>query len=365
MVNWLTDKAPAIPTATAYRAGRFRKWTSYLTVLVLATLGIAVRAWLFPEVSAYAQALIFFLTIAVMVFAWNSFGFINRFLNRHLPYESGITRRIIIQLITNLLFVYSFRWLLIALFRNQIPVEITRLMTLIILMVDGLLTMAINGWFIGRHFFEEWKKALLRTERLQKERSVVQFENLKNQLNPHFLFNSLTSLNSLIFENQPLASQFLQQLSKVYRYLLQNKEKELVSLETEMQFIENYIFLLKTRFSGSLDIVLDIDELSRTRQIVPVTLQILIENAIKHNVVNEASPLTVQIFTRDNFLYVRNNLQRKKIIEHSNKVGLENMQLLYSYLSPEPVAILEDEHSFTVKIPLLENKSVVHENSYY
>jgi LytS/YehU family sensor histidine kinase len=206
---------------------------------------------------------------------------------------------------------------------------------------------------VGAHFFQEWKKAIIRNERLQKERALVQFDNLKNQLNPHFLFNSLTSLNSLIFENQQLASDFLQQLSKVFRYVLQNKEKELVSLETEVNFIQNYISLLQTRFYGSLQIQMEIAPKDMLKQIVPVTLQILIENAIKHNIVNEQNPLTIRIFSTEEYLHIRNNLQKKSIIETSNKMGLENMKTLYGFLSQKQVEITEEADFFEVKIPLL------------
>ncbi|MBC7777725.1 MAG: histidine kinase, partial [Phycisphaerae bacterium] len=182
-----------------------------------------------------------------------------------------------------------------------------------------------------RRQLEEKEKSLLEIE---KRSAQIRLIALTNHLNPHFLFNSLTSLNSLIFENQQLASDFLQHLSKVYRYLLQHKEKETVSLKNELDFVENYIFLLKTRFED--DIMIDIKTPKNgvlEKGIVPVTIQILIENAVKHNVISAQSPLCICVEADDNTLTVSNNIQRKKQVETSNRQGLESLRALYHYLS--------------------------------
>jgi LytS/YehU family sensor histidine kinase len=216
-----------------------------------------------------------------------------------------------------------------------------------------LIPTIVNLGFFTVYFIERWKDSLLVTERLEKEKSQVQFDNLKNQLNPHFLFNALTSLNSLIHENPDLASEFLQQLSKVYRYVLQNKDKTTVSLETELNFIQHYVQLLGTRFTKSLLISFDIDERSKELSIVPVTLQILIENAIKHNIVDDTRPLKICISTIDGYLHVKNNLQLKKRVEESNKQGLENLRTLYRYLTVAPLEQYCTAEEFVVKIPLI------------
>jgi LytS/YehU family sensor histidine kinase len=212
---------------------------------------------------------------------------------------------------------------------------------------------AINLSFFSIYFFELWKASLVKTERLEKEKSQVQFDNLKNQLNPHFLFNALTSLNSLIFEDQVLASQFLQQLSKVYRYVLQNNDRNYVSLQTEFDFIEHYASLLKTRFREGLNISFDISPEAKERAIVPVTLQILIENAIKHNIVDKEQPLDIDIATVGDYLVVSNTFQPRKRVENSNKMGLENLKSLYRFLTDRQVIIEQREDRFWVKVPLL------------
>lgn len=192
-----------------------------------------------------------------------------------------------------------------------------------------------------------------KAQMLEKEKAMVMYENLKQQLNPHFLFNSLTSLNSLISADPKMASGFLDSLSKTYRYILKSRDNETVPLIDEIRFAENYTKLQKTRFEKGFDVVIDIPEDDHHRKIVPVTLQNLIENAIKHNIIDEESPLVVRIYIDDGLLVVENNLQKKKFVETSNRQGLANMQSLYQYLSNKPVQITETDKTFTVKLPLL------------
>lgn len=192
-----------------------------------------------------------------------------------------------------------------------------------------------------------------KAQALEKEKMLVMYESLKQQLNPHFLFNSLTSLGSLIRSNQKVAGEFLDSLSKTYRYILKSRDNEIVPLGNELKFAETYIRLQQTRFHKGMQVCINVDEEYLYRKIAPVTLQHLIENAIKHNIVDEETPLQVDIFVEEDYLVVRNNLQRKKSVETSNKQGLMNLQSLYHYLSPRPVEVRDDEHFFTVKIPLI------------
>ena len=149
------------------------------------------------------------------------------------------------------------------------------------------------------------------------------------------------------------ASKFLQKLSLIYRYILQNKEKDVVSLEQEISFVKHYIDLQKSRFEEGLQINIDIDNEHLTSRIVPVTLQNLFENAIKHNTIEEESPLIITVLVEDDYLLIKNNLQRKKFVETSNKQGLESLKNLYKYLTSKPLETIETETHFLVKIPLL------------
>ncbi|UFH57538.1 two-component regulator propeller domain-containing protein [Spirosoma sp. KNUC1025] len=189
--------------------------------------------------------------------------------------------------------------------------------------------------------------------RLARDKSEIQYQNLINHLNPHFLFNSLTSLNSLININPREASTFLRKLSLIYRYILQNKDKELVTLDDELTFVQHYIDLQKSRFDDALQIRMDVPADYRTRLIVPVTIQNLLENAIKHNTIDEDSPLVIQIYPERDCLCIVNNLQTKSFVETSNKQGLASLKSMYHYLSHREIDVSETDTHFTVKVPLL------------
>ncbi len=190
-------------------------------------------------------------------------------------------------------------------------------------------------------------------QRLEKEKTRVQYENLIQHLNPHFLFNSLASLGSLIRTDQKLAISFLDGMSKIYRYILKSKDEELVNLKDEINFIQAFVTLQNTRFDKGLQVHIHIPEDNLSNKIVPVTLQNLIENAMKHNIIDEDSPLVINILIEDDYLLVRNNLQKKNFVETSNNQGLDKLQSLYRFLSKKPLYIVEDEQHFTVKIPLI------------
>jgi ligand-binding sensor domain-containing protein len=193
----------------------------------------------------------------------------------------------------------------------------------------------------------------IQATRLERDKTEIQYQNLINHLNPHFLFNSLTSLNSLIITEPKQASRFLQKLSAIYRYILQNRDRETVSLENELNFVQHYIILQKSRFEDGLLISIDVPEEYLIRQVVPVTLQNLFENAIKHNTIDDDDPLSIRVFIQEEYLCVENNLQRKRFVETSNQQGLENLKTLYRYLSSLPLVVSETDTHFIVKVPLL------------
>jgi ligand-binding sensor domain-containing protein len=188
---------------------------------------------------------------------------------------------------------------------------------------------------------------------LEKEKTMVMYENLKQQLNPHFLFNSLTSLSGLIETDQELAVEFLEQMSGIYRYILQNGNLEKVSLKAELQFVKLYVNLQQTRFSEGLQVNIEIPPEEFDKKVAPVSVQNLIENAIKHNIIDASSPLLIRIYVEGNYLLISNNLQRKSKVETSNKKGLLQLVTLYEYLSDLPVLIEETETDFKIKLPLL------------
>lgn len=211
------------------------------------------------------------------------------------------------------------------------------------------------------YFFEKWKKTIQLNESLKNQQIRTQFEVLQNQMSPHFLFNSLNTLTTLIAEDKQLAIDFTEKLSEVYRYILQNKEKELVSLKEELEFVNNYIFLLRIRYPENLKVHFQVHQEFMSRSIAPLTVQILVENAIKHNVISKTHPLHIDIYVENGkSILVKNNLQLKKTIEKSTKTGLANIEKRYAYLGTQNIDIITTAKNFMVAIPLL---SVINDKS--
>jgi sensor histidine kinase YesM len=205
-------------------------------------------------------------------------------------------------------------------------------------------------------YFSKWRQTVMETEQLKKSNLQSQLESLKNQVSPHFLFNSLNTLSSLIEEDAQQAIKFVNELSRVYRYLLQSNEKELSTLKDELDFLHAYYFLLKTRFSEGIQLQTNIDDTVMGYLIPPLTLQILVENAVKHNIVSQSRPLLIEIeLTNDNRIIVKNNLQRKTLNVESNGMGLSNISAKFRLLNQPPIDIKDDDKEFTVTIPLLTN----------
>jgi len=329
--------------------------------LLLAAITAIFRYYVFPNLDWTWHCETFIIVFFVLAILLNSAAWVERFLNCHYPHQRNVAKRIALQILMGMSIMTIIQLIFNAFFLNHIfdyamqtrmyP-ELLNHLEYIFVTWNLFLSFVVNLLYVSDHFIKEWKTTLIHNERIKKESAMLQFENLKNQLNPHFLFNSLTSLNSLIYENQQLASEFLQQLSKVYRYLLLHKDDNLVKLGEELQFINSFVMLLRTRFDGQLQIEINVPEEDKFLTIVPVTTQILIENAIKHNIISASKPLHIKIYTKNKYLVVENNLQRKSIVETSNKLGLENMKKLYQIIANREVEIVENEHTFVVIVPL-------------
>jgi sensor histidine kinase YesM len=215
----------------------------------------------------------------------------------------------------------------------------------------------------GAAFFEKWRKLVDEAENLKKENLQSQLEGLKGQVNPHFLFNSLNSLSSLISEDPDQAETFLDEMSKVYRYLLRTNEEGLTTLDSEMGFIHSYFHLLKTRYGEGLDLETIIDDRYLLHLIPTLTLQMLVENAVKHNMILKDHPLKILILTTNSGkLVVSNNLQRKDRMVSSNKVGLTNIVNKYRLMKQEEIAVRDDGKEFAVIVPLIQPAQLIPEN---
>jgi two-component system, LytTR family, sensor kinase len=216
-------------------------------------------------------------------------------------------------------------------------------------------TITIIAIYESIYFMHQLKHSVEEKENLKRENLKAQLDALKTQVNPHFLFNNLNTLTSLIPENTGQAVKFVQQLSKVYRYILEVKDNKTIPLSDELDVVNAYSFLLKTRFENNLKIEINIPKEKMHKKIVPLSLQLLIENAIKHNIVSSEKPLHINIFSSNGSVVVDNNLQMKKQIMESTGIGLDNIRNRYKLLSNQKVEIVHTENTFTVSIPLLEN----------
>jgi tetratricopeptide (TPR) repeat protein len=225
------------------------------------------------------------------------------------------------------------------------------------LLLAGMIFLAIAVAFWGRMLYFRKRSIELqrRSDELEKQQLLNEITLLKSQVNPHFLFNSLSVLSSLVYTNAHLAEQFIQELSRSYRYILEQKDQSLVSLKTELEFLRSYTFLLNIRFSNKLLLKIEAPaHLLETRKIAPLTLQLLIENAVKHNRMSDKEPLEVKIFIeQDRTLVVHNRLQPRSSPVHSTGIGLQNIINRYALLCDRPVWAGESENAFVVKIPLI------------
>jgi len=225
-----------------------------------------------------------------------------------------------------------------------------------VLVSSIVLALIQTGIYEGFYYFARLRKLEQEKEELSRINLQSQFDSLKQQVNPHFLFNSINTVSSLIDKDPQKAKKYLAEMSKVYRYLLQANEEKLVSLETELKFVEPYFHLLKTRFNDALYLNLKIDQGYKDLLLPALTLQLLIENAIKHNVAERDRPLVIDIMTDEKgLLCVRNNLQKKKQNVMSTKIGLANIMAKYKLLNQQEIVIHETEMNFTVLLPLIKN----------
>ncbi len=247
----------------------------------------------------------------------------------------------VIEVVECLRETYSWDYYLLASFRS----------TLISLILISL----CMGIYETIYYMTLWKKSVLESEKLKKEQLASQLQTLRNQVNPHFLFNSLNTLSAVIPEDTDLAVRFVENLSKVYRYILEIKDSDLIPLEDELNCVDSYLFLLHTRFGDKLRIDIDLEGLGEHLMVVPMSLQLLIENALKHNIASKSRPLTVAIrAAKKDVLMVKNNLQLKLETAPSTNVGIENINSRLQILNLPDLVINKTNSFFAVELPLLK-----------
>jgi len=213
------------------------------------------------------------------------------------------------------------------------------------------------------YFYKKSQENKVKEQKIIAGTASAKFESLKNQIDPHFLFNSLNVLSSLIEENPDNAQRFTSSLSKVYRYVLEQKDKELVSVEEELSFSKTYMNLLKMRFENSV-----FYEVAETKnleaKVVPLSLQLLLENTVKHNIASESKPLHIRIYEKGEYLVIENDYQKKEVLQDRKGVGLQNIISRYSIITNRKVKIEQTEQHFRVQIPMLTKQISIMETNY-
>jgi LytS/YehU family sensor histidine kinase len=304
----------------------------------------------------FQMDLLFILAIVLLIWLGNEA--INKGLNSKYSWIENAKKRLIIQSILSILFTSSALFPIMYLL-HQLKFgdgQIVNHKMIEIFPPALLFTFALLAVKIGSEFFSALKNSLIETEKYKTESANAQLQNLKNQLNPHFLFNNLSVLTSLVYKNQDKAADFINELAKVYRYVLDTKNSELVPLQEELDFINHYIFLQKIRFEDSISFEIKIEESKKSAYLLPMCLQMLVENTIQHNETSQANPLKVLIYTDNDSLVIENPILSRSNVSESTKMGIKNIKQRYSFFTDKKVIVSNNGKIFKVILPLIQKK---------
>lgn len=336
------------------------RYPPYIFIAILCVVTALFRLALIPEFPWYIHVAGLFLQFGFMSGMWQLIKFINQRLEKRFALENYPALQIGLQVSVTLLLLSPVLYLSYMFFRPFLPAFIHGRVLLLVTAVFFVMIMLMTFVYYTYTLFlkqkkisEERTKLQVMAVQLEKEKSMMQYHHLKNQVNPHFLFNTLSSLDGLVQTDPALASDFIRHLSKVYRYVLEHKENEVVSMQTELTFIQHYISLLKIRYKDAITIAIDVSAAGMEKGIVMVTLQMLIDNAIKHNIAQPLTPLKIRVWDEGEILHISNNKQLRRQIESSTKRGLQQLRELYQYLTPHAVEIKDGEDNFDVNLPFL------------
>lgn len=295
-------------------------------------------------------ALVTFFNSMMWISMWLGNGMLASYLSRKISWVKFPMKRLIVGILVTVSYTVSIAIIIVKCWEWSLGFEFSSYNDFII--ISLLITFFISLFLHGREFLLQWKLSAVDAERYQKESMQATYESLKSQVNPHFLFNSLNALTNLVYEDQDKAVKFIKQLSEVYRYVLDTRDKEVVTLSEELKFVESYKYLQRIRFGDKLHISLTIQ--NEMFQLAPLALQMLLENAIKHNEISEEHPLMIKVYQQGNTLVVENTLHKRiHTAEDSSRIGLDNIRKRYQFLTDQPVKVKETISQFSVSIPLL------------
>ena len=291
----------------------------------------------------------------MFVFIAEGSGQINNYLDKKLPWENGLKVRLYVTLLIIVLYSIFLSAIISVLFASLfwgVPWgELSFAMIYENIVFTALISMVASLFGFCIYFLSKWEELAEELEQRKNKALYAQIETLQNQIKPHFLFNNLNAITSIIPNDPDTAIQFVHQLANVYRYILDHQQDELVPLETEIAFAESYVYLLKIRFKDKLKVEWDMED--TTGMVPPYVLQLLLENTVKHNIISKHKPLTINIKRIETELFVVNNLQTKQAEGVSWGIGLNNIKDRYQLLSNKEVVVDKSLDQFSVKVPIL------------
>lgn len=331
------------------------KWKTSLWLVVAGLIMTVMESW-GKDRTLRVYFLVGSFTVFTWLFLWLGNAFLSAWLDVKISWQERPLRRLFCGLASMLAYTLSVIYFLIYFYRWILHFDVGDDMGGLLLSTV-IITILISMFMTGRLFLINWRQVAVDAEKLKKENVKAQYESLKNQVNPHFLFNSLNALTHLVYEDQDKAARFIKQLSEVYRYVLDTREKEVVTVEEEIRFVKSYLYLQQIRFESNLSVKLNLE--STKGKVAPLALQLLLENAIKHNIISKDEPLTIAVFEQNGYIVVENTLQKKNITpENASGIGLKNICNRYKFLSNKEVMISNANGKFTVKLPILESDEV-------
>lgn len=300
----------------------------------------------------------FAIILLITFFTWEANRLLSPLFEKLLPGNERIIRRSILFFFTGLAVAYLATIGVDLLFARVVlhetqdsilnPLKLTLIYTSLINLLFHLLNLVVL-------YQKEFKTKELETEELKRMHAQAELSAIKQQINPHFLFNNLNVLSGLVMQQSTEANHFIEAFSKVYMHILNHHNKELIELDKELNFLQPYFFLLKQRFPDAVDLHIDVPEKYKKHYIIPVALQMLVENAIKHNVLSKKKPLYIKIYANGNqTISVINKLQLKQDTGPTSNIGLNNIRKRYELTAGKEIFIEKDENTFSVTLPLIE-----------